>query len=67
MTYSGKLLSKRAKRLTAQVSQVFGAPAEEEDKAMGPGDQRQSLSEAEDRESVAHLGEDVQEAAGKGF
>ncbi len=34
---------------------------------MGSGDQRHSLSEAEDRESVAHLGEDVQEAAGKGL
>jgi hypothetical protein len=34
---------------------------------MGPGDQRHSLSEAEDRESVAHMGEDAQEAAGKGL
>src|SRR2546422_1842083 len=34
---------------------------------MGPGDQRHSLSEAEDRESGAHLGEDAQEAAGKGL
>lgn len=34
---------------------------------MGPKDQRQSLSEAEDKASVAHLGEEVQEAAGKGL
>ncbi len=34
---------------------------------MGPGDQRHSLSEAEDRESVVHLGEDAQQAAGKGL
>jgi len=53
--------------LTAQVSQARGALAEEEDKAMEPKDQRQSLSEAEDRASVAHLGEEVQEAAGKGL
>ena len=34
---------------------------------MEPGDQRQSLSEAEDKESVAHLRENAQEAAGKGL
>ncbi|GAC1358114.1 MAG: hypothetical protein NVSMB38_40990 [Ktedonobacteraceae bacterium] len=34
---------------------------------MGPKDQRQSFGEAEDRESVTYLGEDVQKAAGKGL
>ena len=34
---------------------------------MGPEDQRQSLSEAENRESVAHLRENAQEAVGKGL
>lgn len=34
---------------------------------MGSRDQRQSLSEAEDRGSVAHPGENAQEAAGKGL
>ena len=46
MTYSGKPLWKRAKRLTAQVSQALGARAEEEDKAMGPGVEPHRLSEA---------------------
>ena len=41
--------------------------AEEEDKVIGPKDQRQSLSEAEDIASVAHLGEDAQEVTGKGL
>ena len=34
---------------------------------MGPEDQRQSFSEAENRESVAHLRENAQEAVGKGL
>ena len=34
---------------------------------MGPEDQRQSLSEAENRESVTHLIENAQEAVGKGL
>lgn len=65
MMYSEKFLSKHATCLTAHASQTFGALAEEENNAVGPRDQRQGLSEAEDRASVAHLGEDAQEAAGK--
>ena len=40
-------------------------PAEEEDKAMQPKDQRQSFSEAEDIKSVPYLEEGAQEAARK--
>jgi hypothetical protein len=67
MTYSRKPLWKRAKRLTAQVSQAFGARAEEEDKAMGPGVEPHRRSRSKDREAVAPLGEDAQQAAGQGL